>query len=90
MEQEGQKGPGAIWQPIETAPKDGSHFLGCDASRPYEGWWTFNQMPPIVAHWWDSIDEEGFYASFASSDVPLRLTHWMPLPTPPQATRGSL
>jgi hypothetical protein len=69
------------WQPIETAPKDGSWVLGYDAKSAYpdmacETMW-------IVRHgngggWSGGRDWEilldGQYC---------KPTHWMPLPEPP-------
>lgn len=76
------------WRPIESAPKDGTHILVCDARKPFEGYWTFNQRPPTVAHYWLDADNQdfGFYTSVneIEQDKPLfGLTHWMPLPLPP-------
>src|SRR6202043_2667883 len=74
------------WQLIETAPKDGTHILVCNATIPFTSSWTFNQRPPAVVHWWDwEEDESGFYLSSGGleSDHPFNATHWMPLPKPP-------
>lgn len=75
------------WQPIETAPKDGTHILACRG--PYDKWWGFNQAPPHVVHYWKNPGEEGFYNSFHDSDEPLGFTHWMPLPEPPISSPGA-
>ena len=56
------------WQPIETAPKDGTWFL---AHRPA---WA---LPEIVR--WSSYCG-GYWQSMETSVEP---THWMPLPSPP-------
>jgi hypothetical protein len=60
------------WQPIETAPKDGSLFLG---------WATWPEDPPdfYLCSYSPSL-------GFSTYDVYENLvtpTHWMPLPLPP-------
>lgn len=81
------------WQPIETAPKDGTQILvaGNDLGDPRNGqhicvaeWCqdarTFEQLARE-----EGSDFSGWYD--ASDDGPLLfLTHWMPLPPPPQET----
>jgi hypothetical protein len=61
------------WQPIETAPKDGTRVLLCEADQPSEvalGWY-------LEGAWRDFGDTgcNGFedYAP----------THWMPVPMKP-------
>ncbi|SOY81917.1 DUF551 domain-containing protein [Cupriavidus taiwanensis] len=64
------------WQPIETAPMDGTPVLlyarAAFATAPVRvvGWWIYGQ------HW---------VACTFSPNKPTVLvpTHWMPLPTPP-------
>lgn len=64
------------WQPIETAPKDGTEILVSD-SRCLDG---FMQ---VVC--WDDDRPDNY--SWATSDGPSfhadAFTHWMPLPEPP-------
>lgn len=60
------------WQPIETAPKDGTSFLAC------VGIWQ------TVCHWhphghWSSVG--AVYSPYPSDEQPI---HWMPLPEPPK------
>lgn len=58
------------WQPIETAPKDGSWILG----------WRQHATRPRLIQFdtdyeeWANEDGEHVYS----------ITHWMPLPTPPK------
>lgn len=72
---------GPEWQPIETAPKDGTWvFVG-------HALWQF----PIIARWdmnhrvhvecWSDIDSLpiGYSAEYGHEP-----THWMPLPEPPK------
>lgn len=58
------------WQPIETAPKDGTAFLSCQF---YNGEW----------HIWQCryLDEIGW--SLVSDVWDMHPTLWMPLPAPP-------
>jgi hypothetical protein len=59
----------AAWQPIETAPKDGTEILGWDDCA--EG--------PTVISWNDRWQ----VAWDATEYRPQPLTHWRPLPPPP-------
>lgn len=62
------------WQPIETAPKDGTEILtyrkaGCQAVAAW-----FSQADTYAGHpGWCVTDGMGL----------LDITHWMPLPSPP-------
>ena len=71
-----RKGVEMTWQPIETAPKDGSVFLGywlgkmrdCSALQREDGViWTFGAF--------------SFHEEMRKGNIP---THWMPLPPPPE------
>ena len=63
------RGLEAQWQPIETAPKDGSCFLACSGS-----WQT-------VCHWHRAAESWAtngpLYSLYPPDEPP---THWMPLP----------
>lgn len=69
----------AQWQPIETAPKDGTRFLGL-----HDGWHEF-------FHWQDGANEHtkgwptGWRTTFTVYREGTGPTHWMPLPAAPQA-----
>lgn len=69
----------ADWQPIATAPQDGTWILAqssgwilpelvqwCERSYSADG-------QPLEAGYWQSMEDGPFYP-----------THWMPLPDPPQ------
>lgn len=62
------------WHPIETAPKDGTDILACDAR--VIGWTL------VVAY-----DEDDETNCWMTADGPSyhrdMFTHWMPLPAPP-------
>ncbi len=64
------------WQPIETAPKDGTHVLlyrSGEYASLHEGYWK-------LSHFGGSHAWGGAGWTFAGFDQP---THWMPLPAPP-------
>jgi hypothetical protein len=73
------------WQPIETAPKDGSYVLIANMHGAWVAKWHpifvsgFRPSTPwasmMLNH--DHIEKTGRY------DPP---THWMPLPAPPIST----
>jgi hypothetical protein len=60
------------WQPIETAPKDGTELLLYGPFVPTGG--TYMD----IGRWTDYAD--GFWDWSADDSQP---THWMPLPSPP-------
>lgn len=57
------------WQPIETAPKDGSRVL------LWSKHWSASHTGQFYGNWWSSFYEIGPFHSPP--------THWQPLPTPP-------
>lgn len=64
------------WQPVETAPKDGTRILASDPE--------WNAGVVVVARWWDG--------AFHVGDLPgdeIYPRHWMPLPPPPGTGVGS-
>ena len=60
------------WQPIETAPKDGTAMLVWAGMRD----WLDNPVPSVA--WYSRL--HGWVGHFASGDMP---SHWQPLPAPP-------
>ena len=70
------------WQPIETAPEDGTAVRVWDGRYQYDAW--FGRCPRFKG------DEERQW--FVDSDIfaedyyhaPVKPTHWMPLPKPPR------
>lgn len=70
------------WQPIETAPRDGTTFIATDG----------NEVEPVYyvrySHW--SVGEYDLrYSSRQEGEESLWFnpTHWMPLPKPPEDAR---
>lgn len=60
------------WQPIETAPTDGTEFIGYSAGlRAYEGQWTAYVCRRQNNLW------------IAVGEGVANPTHWMPLPEAP-------
>lgn len=69
------------WQPIETAPKDGTRVL---LFRPRHGVvcgrWDDDKYAKRVRPYW-SNDQERLWGTLETRDN--QPTHWMPLPEPP-------
>ncbi len=62
------------WQPIETAPTDGTHVL-------LAYYWAGERRHYIAEGWFDNrVIIDGWHRHGDSS---VRATHWMPLPAPP-------
>jgi hypothetical protein len=61
------------WQPIATAPKDGTRVLGTSEEEDY-----------VYTMWYD-LDVQ-LWVSPAVIDEYRSPTHWMPLPHPPKGT----
>jgi len=61
------------WQPIETAPKDGTHFLA---------YWPEHDLDPHMKQYHVCHYAHGaiWPCWITEDDLP---THWMPLPPPP-------
>ena len=72
------------WQPIETAPQDGSHLLlfGDIPGTELLG----EQIGCVFSGYWNSIDE-AWCATVSTWMGPFcSATHWQPLPPPPSPT----
>ena len=66
------------WQPIETAPRDGSNILLANKAGVAEGGWLTDI--DHGADWEGQIGAAGFWRA-DGTDWPD--THWQPLPLPP-------
>jgi len=64
-------GEAAGWQPIETAPKDGSSFLSLNR----------NQGNLMAATWWSPV--RNYFCATGGQQL-YQFTHWMPLPAAPK------
>lgn len=74
------------WQPIETAPKDGSWFVIWTHGQPEVG-----RFDPLMWADYEPIDGTDLYRKTEKSVLDWRgfnnfhaATHWMPLPEPPK------
>lgn len=70
----------SAWQPIETAPKDGTPILvySREASDPQIvlASWREYQGSPDDGGWYDWWDNN-------APEIDATVTHWQPLPEPP-------
>ena len=73
-------GDAAKWQPIETAPRDGTMFLGFIDNKGED----FNEMLVMFC----KHAREPFWTTHSDDHIGMNPTHWMPLPTPPERTHG--
>ena len=69
----------AGWQPIETAPKDGSFYLAFGEGKT----WTQNQPNGCYPGEWHFSESRGEWRGHALTND---ATHWMPLPHSPGDT----
>ena len=80
------------WQPIETAPRDSSRILVAYKNaygewRIHEAWWKLPyELAPDIQCWW-CFDGDVTLLDSSIHDG-LGATHWMPLPEPPEETKG--
>jgi hypothetical protein len=91
----------AEWQPIETAPKDGTAILIAGGTyEDDEGGVSFCGPVPFtgvrIAYWDATPDATGCHecwnggpsGSAYNAEYWHEPTHWMPLPNPPEVNRG--
>jgi hypothetical protein len=73
------------WQPIETAPKDGTHIIGIQPISGIYGGVTGAFWIPDEQRMFDGakITIKGYWAESRHHQVVVKPTHWMPLPKPP-------
>ena len=74
------------WQPIETAPKDGSYILIAGEGRVTIGFYHEDKGKTLIADakpYWQDYDRS-YWDRFETDDSWFAPTHWMPLPEPPQ------
>lgn len=64
------------WEPIETAPKDGTWLLG------YRGGYRYGKQKFFTFRYWPSDGKPPFW--FSNMDGWPQPTYWTPLPEPPE------
>jgi len=73
------------WQPIETAPKDGTDiivmYIDIDTQCVRTAFWLDYEYDPSQDGWWTYDCSEVGGALMTRIYAP---THWMPLPEPPK------
>ncbi|MEO0943239.1 MAG: DUF551 domain-containing protein [Pseudomonadota bacterium] len=70
------------WQPIETAPKDGTEVI-------LFYWWYIDGGLVTAGYWhpvFDDVKGGFWYADLVNAGA-ADPTHWMPLPEPPSNTK---
>lgn len=62
-----------LWQPIETAPKDGTFFLA------WNGNWR-----GVAQYFEPAYEDDPIWVDETTEFIHPPPTHWMPLPPPPK------
>lgn len=79
------------WQPIDTAPKDGSYVLIADAEHVTVGFYQSDTGETLIAgdnpHW-EPFDHS-YWNRLETDDSWFQPTHWAPLPDPPVQSQSS-
>lgn len=67
------------WQPIETAPKDGTHIIALMYGEVIEAWWEDNYRGGD----WECVVMPS-HGCGCCGDRNADPTHWMPIPSKPE------
>lgn len=68
------------WQPIETAPRDGTHILVATEGTIGLVWWEDYAVELYDGVGWRDHGDMGWGGMIGAEP-----THWMPLPDPPSS-----
>jgi hypothetical protein len=75
------------WQPIETAPKDGTRILAVIPGFAVSiAWWFHDAQKWMTTDAEDYPDDESWNYTVANTEY--QPTHWMPLPAAPSQETG--
>ena len=67
------------WQPIETAPKDGTKIILGQFDK------TKDRYGRVRVDYWHKVSDAGSYSGWGEFNNRFwPPTHWMPLPAPPK------
>lgn len=67
------------WKPIETAPRDGTHFMGWDGKRPFRCYMT-NHYVKYPHQEGGPTFRDVWSGDYYDCIMPENPTHWQPLP----------
>jgi hypothetical protein len=78
-----------MWQPIESAPRDGTWFMICRADEGHDSYEVGRYDPLMFERYVEAHDglyrKEPYQAhDWRGFNNFHRATHWMPLPEPPK------
>lgn len=83
----------SAWQPIETAPKDGTRIL-VYGTYQWENYYERQEEGIICAEWYKitGANDNGSWNAISTNPYCdfVQPTHWMPLPTPPEKSGMSI
>jgi hypothetical protein len=72
------------WQPIETAPKDGTSILVWGVVEEGDG----TPECAVVSGGWKRKNVRYYLIPWPQEDLTMCATHWMPLPEPPALSKA--
>lgn len=85
MRQGGEEGEAmSEWQPIESAPRDGTWIVLTDGTSVSTGYWGGTCFGGGPMAWL----VYGHRSDYEEVDLDGTPTHWQPLPAPPDPTGG--
>ena len=71
-------------QPMDTAPRDGTHILGWSDEWEHDGWLTFDRG--FYECWWTGRGWQSDRYNYGEFGIYEQPTLWCPLPTLPTDT----